>query len=316
MKSGIEGVAAVLGLLALNIACAQQYPTKPVRCIVGPGPDALARVIGQKLGEAWGHPVVVDQRGGGGGTISAEVVAKAPPDGYTVLLATGTHLILPSLYKVPYDMQKDFAPVTLVASTPFILAVHPAVPVKSVSELVQLAKAKPGALNYATGGSGTPPHLATELFKSMTGVNMVHVPYKTVAAAITDLMAGQVQVMFTVGPAGLPQVRAGKIRGIAVSTAKRSSFVPELPSVAEAGLAGFDVFGWNGILAPAKTAQPVIAKLHAGVVNALRLNDVQQRLEGLGFEPVGNTPEEFGRFIRADIARWAKLIKSANVKPD
>jgi tripartite-type tricarboxylate transporter receptor subunit TctC len=316
MKSGIEGVAAVLGLLALNIACAQQYPTKPVRCIVGPGPDALARVIGQKLGEAWGHPVVVDQRGGGGGTISAEVVAKAPPDGYTVLLATGTHLILPSLYKVPYDMQKDFAPVTLVASTPFILAVHPAVPVKSVSELVQLAKAKPGALNYATGGSGTPPHLATELFKSMTGVNMVHVPYKTVAAAITDLMAGQVQVMFTVGPAGLPQVRAGKIRGIAVSTAKRSSFVPELPSVAEAGLAGFDVFGWNGILAPAKTPQPVIAKFHAGVVNALKLADVQQRLEGLGFDPVGNTPEEFGQFIRTDIARWAKLIKSANVKPD
>jgi tripartite-type tricarboxylate transporter receptor subunit TctC len=316
MKRCIEVGAAALALFALNIACAQQYPTKPVRCIVGPGPDALARVIGQKLGEAWGHPVVVDQRGGGGGTISAEVVAKAQPDGYTVLLATGTHLILPSLYKVPYDMQKDFAPVTLVASTPFILAVHPAVPVKSVSELVQLAKAKPGALNYGTGGSGTPPHLATELFKSMTGVNMVHVPYKTVAAAITDLMAGQVQVMFTVGPAGLPQVRAGKIRGIAVSTAKRSSFVPELPSVAEAGLAGFDVFGWNGILAPAKTAQPVIAKFHAGVVNALRLNDVQQRLEGLGFEPVGNTPEEFGRFIRADIARWAKLIKSANVKPD
>jgi tripartite-type tricarboxylate transporter receptor subunit TctC len=316
MKRCIAAVVAGLGFFALNAACAQQYPTKPVRCIVGPGPDALARVIGQKLGEAWGHPVVVDQRGGGGGTISAEVVAKAQPDGYTVLLATGTHLILPSLYKVPYDMQKDFAPVTLVASTPFILAVHPAVPVKSVSELVQLAKAKPGALNYGTGGSGTPPHLATELFKSMTGVNMVHVPYKTVAAAITDLMAGQLQVMFTVGPAGLPQVRAGKIRGIAVSTAKRSSFVPELPSVAEAGLTGFDVFGWNGILAPAKTPQAVIAKFHAGVVSALKLADVQQRLEALGFESVGNTPEEFGQFIRADIARWAKVIKTANVKPD
>jgi tripartite-type tricarboxylate transporter receptor subunit TctC len=316
MKRGIAAVVAVLGFFALNAVCAQQYPIKPVRCIVGPGPDALARVIGQKLGEAWGHPVVVDQRGGGGGTISAEVVARAPADGYTVLLATGTHLILPSLYKVPYDMQKDFAPVTLVASTPFILAVHPAVPVKSVSELVQLAKAKPGALNYGTGGSGTPPHLATELFKSMTGVNMVHVPYKTVAAAITDLMAGQLQVMFTVGPAGLPQVRAGKIRGIAVSTAKRSSFVSELPSVAEAGLAGFDVFGWNGILAPAKTPPAVIAKFHAGVVNALKLTDVQQRLEGLGFEPVGNTPDEFGRFIRADIERWAKVIKTANVKPD
>jgi tripartite-type tricarboxylate transporter receptor subunit TctC len=303
-------VATALG------AAAQQYPTKPVRFIVGPGPDALARVIGQKLTESWGQQILVDQRGGGGGSISAEIVARAQPDGYTVLLATGTHLILPSLYKVPYDMQKDFAPVTLVASTPFILAVHPSVPAKSVAELIQLAKAKPGVLNYGTGGSGTPPHLATELFKSMTGVNMVHVPYKTVAAAITELVAGQLQVMFTVGPAGLPQVRAAKIRGLAVSTLKRSSFIPELPTVAEAGLPGFGVTAWNGILAPAKTPKPVVAKFHDGVVNALKHSDVQQRLEGLGFESVGNTPEEFAQFVHADIARWAKVIKTANVKPD
>ena len=309
------GMAMVLLLFVLS-ASAQPYPTKPIRVIVGPGPDALARVIGQKLTDAWGQPIVVDQRGGGGGTISAEVVAKAQPDGYTLLLATGTHLILPSLYKVPFDMAKDFVPVTLIASTPFILAVHPAVPVKSVPELIQLAKSKPGVLNYATGGSGTPPHLATELFKTLTEVNIVHVPYKTVAAAITELMAGQVQVMFTVGPAGLPQVRAGKIRGIAVSTAKRSSFVPELPTVAESGLSGFDVFGWNGVLAPAGTPKPIIDKLHREIMQALKLADLQQRLEALGFEAVGNSPDEFAQFVRADIARWAKVIRNANVKVD
>ena len=308
--------AALSALTCIGAAHAQQYPVKPLRFIVGPGPDALARIIGQKLTESWGQAVVVDQRGGGGGAISAEVVAKAQPDGYTMLLATGTHLILPSLYKVPYDMQKDFAPVSLVASTPFILAVHPSVAAKSVSDLVQLAKAKPGVLNYGTGGSGTPPHLATELFKSMTGVNMVHVPYKTVAAAITDLMSGQVHVMFTVGPAGLPHVRSGKIRGLAVSTAKRSSFAPDLPSLADAGLTGFDVFGWNGILAPAGTQKAIVARIHGGVSQALGQADVRQKLEGIGFEPVGSTPEEFAHFIRADIVRWAKLIKSANVKPD
>ena len=310
-------------LLAASLLCATtvsaaepQYPTKPIRFIVGPGPDALARVVGEKLTLAWGQQVLVDQRGGGGGSISAEIVARAQPDGYTMLLATGTHLILPSLYKVPYDMQKDFAPVTLVASTPFILAVHPSLQAKSVAELIQLAKAKPGVLNYGTGGSGTPPHLATELFKSTTGVNMVHVPYKTVAAAITELVAGQVQVMFTVAPAGLPQVRAGRIRGLAVSTAKRSSFVPELPTVAESGLPGFDVTAWNGILAPARTPKSVIDKFHGGVASALKLADVQQRLEGFGFEAVGNTPEEFGRFVRTDIERWAKVIRAANVKAD
>ena len=308
-------IAALLALVVFGNAHAQ-YPTKPIRFIIGPGPDALARVVGEKLTMAWGQPILVDQRGGGGGSISAEIVARAQPDGYTVLLATGTHLIMPSLYKVPFDMQKDFAPVTLVAATPFILAVHPSVQAKSVAELIQLAKAKPGVINYGTGGSGTPPHLATELFKSMTGVNMVHVPYKTVAAAITELIGGQVQVMFTVGPAGLPQVRAGRIRGLAVSTLKRSSFTPELPTVAESGLPGFDVTAWNGILAPAKTPQAIVVKFREGVVSALKFPDVLQRLENLGFEPVGNTPEEFGRFVREEIARWAKVIKAANVKPD
>jgi len=306
-------------LLALAFAgncLAQDYPDKPIRIIVGPGPDALARVIGQKLTDAWGQPVIVDQRGGGGGTISAEAVARAAPDGYTLLLATGTHTINPSMYKLSYDMAKDFAPVTLLASTPFILAVHPSVPASTVGELIKLAQSKPGALNYGSGGSGTPPHLATELFKTMAGVNIVHVPYKTVAAAITDLVAGQVQVMFTVGPAGLPQIRAGRIRGLAVSTAKRSAFAPELPTVAESGLPGFDVFGWNGVLAPAGTPAPVVAKLHGGMVKALRGADVRERIAGFGFEPVGSTPEEFGEFVRTEIARWAKVMKESGARVD
>jgi tripartite-type tricarboxylate transporter receptor subunit TctC len=304
------------GLVFAGNAIAQTYPAKPIRIIVGPGPDALARVIGQKLTDAWGQPVIIDQRGGGGGTISAEAVARAAPDGYTLLLATGTHTINPSMYKVSYDMVKDFAPVTLLASTPFILAVHPSVPASSVGELIKLAKSKPGALNYGSGGSGTPPHLATELFKTMAGVDMVHVPYKTVAAAITDLIAGQLQVMFTVGPAGLPQVRAGRIRGLAVSTAKRSSFAPDLPTVAESGLPGFDVFGWNGLLAPAGTPAPVIARLHGEIVKALQDREVNERIAGFGFEPVGNTPEEFGEFVKTDIARWAKVAKQSGARVD
>ena len=291
------------------------YPTKPIHFIVGPGPDSLARLFGQKMSEAWGQPVIVDQRGGGGGTISAEAVAKGTPDGYWLLLTTGTHAINASVYKTSYDL-RDFAPVTLLGATPFVLAVHPSVPVKSVAELIKLAKAQPGKLNYGSGGSGTPPHLATELFKQMAGVNMVHVPYKTIPAAITDLLAGQIQVMFTVGPAGLPHVKAGRIRGLAVSTAKRSTFAPDLPTVAESGLPGFNVFGWNGVLVTAGTPRPVIEKLHTLFITAMKDAEVRTRMAGFGFEPIGNTPEEFGAFVKEDIARWAKLVKEtgANVE--
>jgi tripartite-type tricarboxylate transporter receptor subunit TctC len=309
-------------MLACAVAQAQPaqdaaaYPSKAIRFIVGPGPDALARLFGQSMTEAWGQPVIVEQRGGGGGTISAEAVAKAAPDGYTLLLATGTHTINPSLYKIPYDMVKDFAPVTLLGSTPFVLSVHPSVQAGSVAELIRLAKAKPGALNYGSGGSGTPPHLATELFKAMAGIDMVHVPYKTVAAAVTDLVAGQLQVMFTVGPAGLPQIKAGRIRGLAVSTAKRSEFAPELPTVAESGLAGYEVFGWNGVLAPAATPAPIIAKLNAQLVAAMKPAEMRSRMAAAGFEPVGDTPAQFGEFVKADIARWAKVVKDSGARVD
>jgi len=289
------------------------YPTKPIHFIVGPGPDSLARLFGQKMSEAWGQPVIVDQRGGGGGTISAEAVAKGTPDGYWLLLTTGTHAINASVYKTSYDL-RDFAPVTLLGATPFVLAVHPSVPVKSVAELIKLAKAQPGKLNYGSGGSGTPPHLATELFKQMAGVNMVHVPYKTIPAAITDLLAGQIQVMFTVGPAGLPHVKAGRIRGLAVSTAKRSTFAPDLPTVAESGLPGFNVFGWNGVLATAGTPRPVIEKLHSLFITAMKDPETRKRMADFGFEPIGNTPEEFGAFVKEDIARWAKLVKETGAK--
>jgi len=314
----VLAAAAMLACAAAQAQTSQEpaaaYPSKPIRFIVGPGPDALARLFGQRMTEAWGQPVIVEQRGGGGGTISAEAVAKAAPDGYTLLLATGTHTINPSLYKIPYDMVKDFAPVTLLGSTPFVLSVHPSVQAASVAELIGLAKAKPGALNYGSGGSGTPPHLATELFKQMAGVQMVHVPYKTVPAAITDLVGGQLQVMFTVGPAGLPQIKAGRIRGLAVSTAKRSAFAPELPTVAESGLPGYDVFGWNGVLATAGTPRPVIEKLHALFITVMKDAEVRNRMAGFGFEPIGNTPEEFGAFVKEDIARWAKLVKETGAK--
>ena len=313
-KSIVAGVLALAATLIAADVIAQDYPSKPIRFIVGPGPDSLPRVFGQKMTEAWGQPVIVEQKGGGGGTISAETVAKAAPDGYTLLLMTGTHAINPSVYKTNYDMVRDFAPVTLLGSTPFVLAVHPSVPVKSVAELIKFAKENPGKLNYGSGGSGTPPHLATELFKQMAGVNMVHVPYKTIPAAITDLLAGQIQVMFTVGPAGLPHVKAGRIRGLAVSTIKRSAFAPDLPTVAESGLPGFNVFGWNGVLVTAGTPRPVIEKLHSLFITAMKDPEVRTRMAGFGFEPIGNSPEEFGAFVKEDIARWAKLVKETGAK--
>ena len=311
----IATLAVVPTLLALP-SLAQTYPSKPIRIIAGPGPDSLARVLGQKMTEDWGQPVVVDQRGGGGGTISAELVARSPADGYTLLLATGTHTINPAIYKINYDMEKDFAPVTLAAAAPFILGVHPSIPANSLKELIALAKEKPGQLNYGSGGSGTPPHLATELLKSRTGIDIVHVPFKTVAAAITDLIAGRVQVMFMVGPAGLPQVEAKTVRALAVSTGKRSVFLPDVPTVAESGVPGFDVSAWNGILAPAATPPGVIKKLHDEMVATLKIPEVKERIAGFGFEPIGSTPEAFAAFIKSELTQWAKVAHDSGARVD
>lgn len=310
----VQAACAVMPVQSAGAA--ENYPSKPIRFVVGGGPDTLARVLGQKLTEAWGKQVVVDQRGGGGGSISAELVAKASPDGYTILLATSTHAthaVTPGS-NVTYDLVRDFTPVSLLASTAFILSVNPSLPAKSVEDLIRLARARPDALNYGTAGEGSPPHLTTELLKSMAGIRMVHVPYKTVAAALTDLMSGQLQVMFVVAPSGLPQIRAGRIRALAVSSARRSPLAPEIPSVAESGVPGFDIFTWNGVLAPAGTSKAVVTRLHGELTRSLRLPDVQERVANSGFEPVGSTPEEFGSFVRNEIARWTKVAKLAGAR--
>jgi len=316
----VRRVARSFAVFAILIAplcvCAQNYPSKPIRFVTGGGPDAMARILGPKFTAAWGQQVVVEERGGGGGMISAETVARASPDGYTLLLATGTHTINPNFFKLSYDMTRDFAPVTLLGTIPFVLSVHPAVPATTVDELLKLARAKPGELNYGSGGNGSPGHLIGEMFKSRTGVNIVHVPYKTVAQGVTALIGEQVQVNFVVGPSAVPQIRAGRIRPLAVTTAKRSASLPEVPTIAEAGLAGFDAPAWNGVLVPARTPRPVIAQLHAEIVKDLKLPDVLERITALGFEPVGSTPEEFGVFLKAELAKWAKVAKEIGAKAE
>ena len=308
--------AIVVAAMAAAPALAQQYPVKPIRFVTGGGPDAMARILGPKFTAAWGQQVVVEERGGGGGMISAETVARASPDGYTLLLATGTHTINPNFFKLSYDMTRDFAPVTLLGTIPFVLSVHPAVPATTVDELVKLARAKPGELNYGSGGNGSPGHLIGEMFKSRTGVNIVHVPYKTVAQGVTALIGEQVQVNFVVGPSAVPQIRAGRIRPLAVTTSKRSASLPEVPTIAESGLAGFDAPAWNGVLVPARTPRPVITQLHAEIVKDLKLPDVLERITALGFEPVGSTPEEFCVFLKAELAKWAKVAKEIGAKAE
>jgi tripartite-type tricarboxylate transporter receptor subunit TctC len=309
-------VSALLAAFVHNPLIAQEFPVKPIRMVVGPGPDALARAVSQRLTEAWGQQIVIDQRPGAGGSIAADIVAKARGDGYTLLLATGSHTINAALQKQNYDLVRDFRAVSLVGSVPFILVVHPSLPVHSVKELIDLARAKPGLLNYGSAGNGTPPHLAAEMLKTLTGIKLVHVPYKTAAQAMIDMLGGQPQLMFAVAPVGLPQVRAGKVRGIAVSTAQRTRMAPELPTVAEAGVPGFDVIGWNGVLAPAATPPAIVNKLYGELEKALKQPDVVQRLATTGFEPVGSTPVAFAEFVRTDIERWARVIKDAGIKMD
>lgn len=302
-------------LLAAAPALAQQYPSKPIRFVTGGGPDAMARLLGPKMTAAWGQQIVIEERGGGG-ILSGETVARASPDGYTLLLATTTHTMNPNFFKLTYDLMRDFAPVTLLGTISFVLSVHPSLPVKSVDDFIKLARAKPGELNYGSGGNGSPGHLIGELFKSRTGVNIVHVPYKTVAQGVTALLGDQVQVNFVVSPSAVPQIKAGRIRPLAVSTLKRSASLPDVPTIAESGLAGFDAPAWNGVLVPARTPPAIINKLHAELVKDLMLPDVLERIALLGFEPVGNTPQEYGVFLRAELAKWAKLAKEIGAKAE
>ena len=292
------------------------YPYKPIRWVTGGGPDAMARILGQKITDAWGQQVVVEERGGGGGMLSAETVSRATPDGYTLLLATGTHTISPNYFKLSYDMQRDFTAVSLLGTITFILSVHPSLPVNNVQELIALARAKPGTLNYTSGGNGSPGHIIMEYLRLKAPMNVVHVPYKSVGQAITGLIGNQAQIMFGVSPASVPQIKAGRLRGLAVSTLKRSAAMPDLPTLVEAGIPDFDAAAWNGLMVPAKTPRDIVSKLHAKVTADLKLPDVIERTQGLGFENIGSTPVEFANHIKAELDKWARVAKATGAKAE
>jgi len=303
-------------------ATQETYPSKPIRmvCPFPPGgtTDLVARLVALKLTEAWGQQVVVDNRPGAGGIIGTEMVAKAPSDGYTILLGSiTTHAVNPALYKkLDFDPIKDFAPVSLVVSSPQLLAVHPAVPAKSVKELIALAKAKPGQLNYGSAGTGTSPHLTFELFKRMASIDVVHVPYKGTGPAITDLVGGQVQMMITGIVALMPHVKSGKLRALAVTSAKRVSALSDVPTVAESGVPGFDVSSWFGVFLPAHTPRTILTKMNGEIRLILEQPSVRQRLIDQGADPASNTPEEFAAYVKAEMARWGEVVRSTGARAD
>jgi tripartite-type tricarboxylate transporter receptor subunit TctC len=283
----------------------------------GGGADVIGRVLGQKLADKWGQQVVIDNRAGAGGNIGAELAAAAPADGHTIFQFNIANAIAPGLYKkLNYDPVKDFSAVTLLASAPFILVVHPSVKAQSVQELVALAKAQPGKLSYASSGNGGPSHLAAEMLKSMTGMPMTHVPYKGIATVINDLLSGQVQVTFTVPGSGMPHVRSGRLRALAVTTAKRSAVVPDIPTIAESGVPGYDTATWYAVVVPAGTLQPVIHKLHADMTQALLLPDVRERLTGAGADLIGSTPQQLAAFIQSEITKLGKVVKLSGARID
>lgn len=300
---------------------AQSFPAKAIRIIVplaagGPG-DVLARAIGQKLSEHVGQPVVIDNRPGANTNLGSEAAAKAPPDGHTLLLTASTLTINPSLYpNLSYDPIRDFAPITLVATTPLILVVHPSLPAKSVKELIALARSKPAQLLYGSAGNGSTLHLAGEMFNTMAGVKLVHVPYKGVTGAFSDLLGGQISLMFPGTPIALPQAKAGKLRALATTGDKRTPAAPELPTVAEAGLPGYEVSVWYGALTRAGTSPAVVNRLHAELVKIVQLPDIQGRWAALGAEPTHNTPEQFAAFLKADLVKWAKVVRDSGAKVD
>jgi tripartite-type tricarboxylate transporter receptor subunit TctC len=308
-------------LLLANTAWAQEYPGKPVRMVAPSSPggaiDILARLVSLKLAETWGRSVFVENRPGATANIGAELVARSAPDGYTLLLAGLPNAINMSLYRNSgYDLAKDLAPITGVARFPSLIAVHPSVPVKSVNELIALAKRRPGELNYGSAGSGSPNHLSMEIFKSMAKVSIVHVPYKGTGPMLIDLIAGQVQLASMGLPPALPYVKAGRLRVIAVTGKTRSPFLPEVPTVSESGLAGFEVFSWYGVFAPAGLPAPLVRKLNTDIVGFLEMGSVKERLAALDAEPMPMSPDEFGRYVHAEIAKWAKVINETGVKAD
>jgi tripartite-type tricarboxylate transporter receptor subunit TctC len=305
---------------ATSTSSGQAYPMRPVRLIVpyppGGGNDTLARLFGQKLTEAWGQQVVVDNRPGAGTIIGTQLAARAAPDGYTLLLSSiASHAVAPHLYRnAGYDPIKDFTPITLLAIAPTVLCVNPSVPARSLQELIGLAKAKPGQLKFASGGNGTPPHMAGEIFASMTGIKILHVPYKGGGPAIAGLIGGETNMMFDTAASILPHVRGGKLRALAIARSSRLPEYPDLPTFTEAGVKGYEVNAWYSVHAPAGVPREIVTKVNRDLVRVLQMHDIKERLKQLGSEGIGNTPEEFGKFVRAESAKYAKAIKDAGVK--
>jgi tripartite-type tricarboxylate transporter receptor subunit TctC len=297
------------------------YPNKPIHIIVtftsGGAPDILGRLIGERLSTAWGQPVVVENKPGAGGNIGADYVAKAAPDGYNIVVGTvGTHSINGALYsKMPYDMVKDFAPVTLLASTPNMLVVNNSVPAKTLGEFIALGK-KEGKMMFASSGSGTSIHVSGELFKTMTGIDMTHVPYKGRATALPDLLGGRVTMMFDNMPSSLPMVREGKLRALGVTSLKRSAAAPDIPTIAESGLPGFEAVSWFALFAPAGTPKPIVDKLQAEVSRIIKSPDISKRLNDIGLEPIGSTAEDLAAYQRSEIVKWAKVVRESGAKAD
>ena len=308
--------------LSAAVAHAGAFPEKPARFIVGFTPggpsDIIARALGQKLSETWGQQVVIENRPGAGGNIAAEVAARSAPDGYTWLLGNNSILATnQSLYRtLPFDPQRDFAPVALVAIQPNILVVNPGVPATTVKELIALAKARPGQLNYASSGAGAAAHLAAALFCSMAGVEMIHVPYKGAQPALTDVIAGQAQLMFATSASAIPYIKAGRLRALAVTTSRRSSGVPDLPTVSEAALPGFEAITWHGVVVPSATPVALVERLNADIVQALRSRDLRERLESLGAELAPGSPQDFANYIAREIPKWAKVVKDSGARAE
>lgn len=302
-------------------ADAQTYPAKSIRIVVpyppGGTTDILTRVIGQKLTETWGQQAIIDNKAGASGNIGAEAVVRSAADGYMLLSASTVHTVNPSLYrKLSYSPLKDFTAITLLAQVANILVVHPSLPVKTVQEFIAFAKKRPGQLNFSSAGNGSAPHLTAEMFKTRTGVNIVHVPYKGAAPAMTDLLAGHVVLTFATAPSAVPHVQAGRLRALGVSSAKRIPALPKVPTIAEAGVPGYEAIGWNGLVGPSGMPQAVVDKLNAAVVKIMQMPEVSKRLSGLGLEPRTSTPAEFSVFLKAEVVKWAKVVKDSGARVD
>jgi len=316
----IVPILVLPALLGANPTHAQNYPTRPVRLIVplaaGGAMDTIARGVGAKLTDSLGHTVVVDNRGGGGGTIGVELAASAPPDGYTLIMMSATSVIRPLLYSARYEILRDLAPVSQVSAQPYLLVAHPSLPAKTVRELVAYAKANPGKLNYPSSGQGSIIQLATELLCVQTGTRMTHVPYKGMGAAYPDLIAGNTQIALASIVSGQPHVRAGRLRGIAVTSARRANSSPDIPTIAESGVKGYEVTNWYGVLAPVKTPRAIVERLHQQIVKVLDHPDIVKRFAADGADAVDSTPKEFAAHIKAETVKWARVIKEAGIKGD